>query len=232
VWLARLLNRCDGAYVAHEPVVEETWAHRDAIEDPRCAVDYLRRFRIKEICLRVREEAPRCRVYGEVNGTLRRHIVALREVLPAATLIHVVRDGREVVRSLCNRGTYSGGHPVYGDFVPKPVDRVSRNWPRVSEFQRACWIWQHENSYMRAHVPHLARFEDIVSSYEAFADRILRPLDLSLPRGVWEGARGEPENRSETYAFPGWSEWSRAQREQFMTICGEEMRAYGYDVVR
>jgi len=227
-WLAGLLARAPGARVEHEPVPVETWAHRAALQDPEAAIRYVNGFRLKEIYLRVRRQDPAC--YGEVNGILRRHVDAFRDAVPRLRLVHLVRDGRDVVRSLVSRGTWAGQHPVYGGFTPPPVDDVARSWDERSSFERACWLWTWENAHMRERIPNLARLEDITSSYDAFRDQILEPLQLELGEAAWAEARNAVENLTGSHTMPAWDEWSSEEKEAFRRICGDEMARYGYHV--
>lgn len=227
-WLAELLGQISGGQVEHEPIPVEMWAHREAMEDPSAATPYVTRFRLKEIFLRTRGSDPAW--YGEVNSGLRRHVDAFRDAVPGLRLVHLVRDGRAVVRSLVSRGTWAGQHPVYGGFTPPPVDEVARSWGERSSFERACWIWTWENAYMRERIPDLARLEDITSSYDAFRGQILKPLHLQLDETVWAEARNAVENRTQSHAMPAWDEWSSEQKAAFRRICGDEMARYGYDV--
>lgn len=225
-WLSGLLARMADAVVEHEPVPRETWAHREATEHPDAAARYVERFRLKEIYLRARARDPL--VYGEVNGALRRHVDALREAVPTLRLVHLIRDGRDVVRSLVSRETWSSEHPVYGGFRPPPVDDLARSWDRRSPFERACWIWQWENAFIRERIPDCARLEDIVSSYAAFEEQVLTPLGLALDESTWREARNSVVNRTPRHGLPHWEDWPAERKATFQRICGDEMARYGY----
>ncbi|MCA9260929.1 MAG: sulfotransferase [Planctomycetales bacterium] len=227
-WLAGLLNTCQNASVFHEPIRWEQWAHREAIEQPESAESYIQQFRLKEIYLRVAGRPDERPVYGEVNGCLRRHAAAIASNLPQAVLLHVVRDGRDFVRSVCTRGTFAGAHPVYTGLRPPLDSEWPKDWSALSEFERACWMWANENSHLAAHVPTSLRFEDLVGSYEAFADGVLAPLQLDVPRAAWDAARTRPDNASTGVQAPHWTEWTASQSDTFWSICGEQMKRYGY----
>jgi hypothetical protein len=229
-WLADLLGRCANVLVEHEPVPLETFAHKVAVGNTLSAEKYIAKFRLKEIYLRVASKHPELNVYGEVNGALRRHIVPIRTYIPEVRMIHLVRDGKDVVRSIMSRGTYSGKHPVYHDFRPPKVDRFSERWEELSEFEKTCWVWQWENQYMRQHIDQCARFEDITSSYEFFEKQILEPLDLDLRENAWKTEAKRPQNVSSKYALGKWDQWTSEQKDQFAHICGEEMEHYGYEI--
>lgn len=226
-WLADLLDRVPGGRVEHEPIPVEMWAHREAMENPEAADAYVHGFRLKEIYLRGRRADPAW--YGEVNSALRRHVDAFRDAVPGLRLVHLVRDGRDVVRSLVSRHTWAGAHPVYGGFRPPPVDEVARSWEDRSSFERACWIWRWENAHMRERIDHLARLEDITTSYDAFHGQILAPLQLELEEAVWREARDTVKNRTREHELGAWDDWSAERKATFRRICADEMARYGYD---
>ena len=229
-WLAGLLCQCPDTFVEHEPVPVEQLAHKAAVCNEAISDKYIEKFRLKEIYSRVSKERPDIRIYGEVNGALRRHIVPIRKYIPSVKLIHLVRDGRDVVRSVVSRGTFSGAHPVYYDFRPPIVDEYSERWEKLSEFEKACWLWQWENRYMRQHINQRARIEDITSSYTLFKRQILEPLDLHLERAAWKAQTQRPKNVSPKYTLGSCDHWTLEQKDQFVHICGKEMQHYGYKV--
>lgn len=226
-WLSGLLNGDPDALVVHEPVPVETMEHKRAFDDPEEARRYIRDFRLKEIYLRThRAKVSR---YGEVNGCLRRHAVALEEFLPEAALIHIVRDGRDLVRSLVARKTYDGTHPVYHDFRPPPTDPVAARWDELSLFERSCCGWKVENEYLRRHVPLRVRFEDMLSSYDRFRADVLGPTGIEVSRAEWEASVQQPENVTESHTLPGWESWTEDETRTFWELCGDEMVHYGYE---
>jgi hypothetical protein len=200
-WLVELLNLCTNALVEHEPVPMETIAHKAAMGSMTVADKYIKQFRLKEIYLRVAKKHPDLKIYGE---------------------------GKDVVRSIMSRGTYSGKHPVYHDFRPPIVDRFSERWEGLSEFEKTCWIWQWENRFMRQHIDLRARIEDITSSYALFKKQILEPLDLHLEVTAWKAQAQRPKNVSPKYTLGNYDHWTLEQKDQFVHICGKEMQHYGY----
>jgi len=226
-WMSGLLNRDPDALVVHEPVPVETEGHKRVINDPELARRYIRDFRLKEIYLRTgREEITR---YGEVNGCLRRHAEALKEFFPEAVLIHIVRDGRDLVRSIVSRGTYAGNHPVYHDYRPAPSDPVAARWDELSLFERSCYSWQVENAYLRRHVPFRVRFEDMLSSYDDFKAGVLDPTGLRVSKAEWQASVQRPENVTESHTLAHWQSWTEDETRVFWDMCGEEMAHYGYE---
>src|SRR5258706_4885890 len=94
-FMANLLNQAPGAYVFHEPVLEDFYAHLKAHYSPADAERYMRGFRKREIYTRMRHVDSG--IYGEVNGHLRCHAKAIKNVFSEAAVIYPGPSGRDVV---------------------------------------------------------------------------------------------------------------------------------------
>jgi|Deesub1362A_J573_1020465.scaffolds.fasta_scaffold00470_10 hypothetical protein len=226
-FLADLLNKAPDACVVHEPVKDDFQAYQEAFHSEEKAKRYIQGFRKKEIYLRVRNQP--IHSYGEVNSVLRRHCYALKEAFPNATFVHLVRDGRDVVRSMMSRKTMTADDPNTRRIYPKRGDPWRDKWPEMSRFERLCWYWQVENRYLRSCIKRTVQLERIVSSYEYFSDEVLKPLNLEIPEGIWQEAVKSPKNVTREYKLPHWSEWEQEKVAAFWRICGDEMKANGYD---
>jgi hypothetical protein len=225
-FLAKLLSRAHGAHVFHEPAFEDFNAVVRAFYSPRSAERYIQQFRKKEIYLRMRNVVPG--VYGEVNSGLRRHAEALKNTFPEATLIHLVRDGRDVVRSMMSRRTMTLKDPFTSRIHPTGLDPWKPRWHKMDRFSRICWFWQAENSYLRTVVGNPVQFEKILSSYEYFYDSILVPCHIFIDKKDWQMAVASPNNRTNTFRMQKWDTWTPEQQKIFRKICGDEMAQCGY----
>lgn len=125
--LAHLLDKAPGAEVFHEPVRSDCVAYRRAFHEPPRAKEYDNGFRKKEIYLRARGRP--LESYGEVNSVLGRHAVALQEAFPNSTLFHLIRDGRDVIRSMMARKTMGPADRNIERIRPRPGDKC---WNRPS----------------------------------------------------------------------------------------------------
>ncbi|MFW6070645.1 MAG: sulfotransferase, partial [bacterium] len=144
-FLAHLLDQAPGAHVVHEPIGEDFMAYQEAFHDPDAARSYVHRFRKKEIYLRARAvQMEHMEAYGEVNSALRRHARALAAAFPDAVLFHLVRDGRDVVRSMSARRTMTPEDKNTNAIRPRPGDPWAGKWEQMDRFARLCWYWQVE----------------------------------------------------------------------------------------
>ena len=228
-FMADFLNRAKGAHVFHEPVLEDFYAHAQAHYNQSQAEKYIEGFRKKEMYLRTRNISP-AGIYGEVNGTLRCHVGAIRKAFPEITLLHLVRDGRNVVRSTVSRRTMTMRNPFSMSIHPTESDPWKARWPGMDRFARICWYWQEENRRLRTNIGRTVQFEKVLSSYEYFEYEILEPCGIHLENEDWKAAISTPRNTTPEFSMPKWDQWTREQQKTFREICGEEMVKCGYDI--
>lgn len=226
-FMSSFLNKANGAYVFHEPVFEDFNAYVKAFYSSHDAEIYIQKFRMKEIYLRMRHSVPG--VYGEVNGALRRHAPAIKSFLPNTTLIHLVRDGRDVVRSLMSRGTMTMNDPFNIRIHPVETDPWKSEWNGMDRFSRLCWLWQVDNGYLRTTIGRIAQFEKILNSYEYFYREILNPCHINIEKKIWEAAVSAPRNMTSKFKISKWEDWTPEQQKIFRKICGDEMEKCGYE---
>ncbi len=225
-FLAHLLNMAADAVVFHEPTPSDIDAYRRAFFRPEDAERYIASFRKKEMYLRTR--LADFTIYGEVNSLLRRHLHALSHHFPAAGFLHMVRDGRDVVRTMMSTDALAPGDMWTWWLRPHESDPFFAQWPTMDRFAKLCWYWRVENQHLRTSIGDTVKFEEVTGNYECFEQRILRPFGLVLPQSVWKQQSGVQRNATGTYRIPHWREWDAHHIRTFETICGDEMRANGY----
>lgn len=225
-FMANLLNQAQGAHVFHEPVLEDFYAHLRAHYNMKIARKYMLGFRKKEIYSRMSRFPSG--VYGEVNGILRCHVEAIRVAFPDAALIHLVRDGRDVVRSTMPRRMMTLKNPLSLMIHPAESDPWRSRWATMDRFARICWYWQEENSRLRKSVGRTVQLEKILFDYDYFHNEILEPCHIHIDREKWEMAVTFPRNTTKEFSMPGWDQWTPEQQKTFKEICGDEMEKCGY----
>lgn len=227
-FLAHLLNKSKEAYVVHEPVYSDFQAYQEAFYSEEKGLKYIRNFRKKEIYLRIRNKG--IKTYGEVNSALRRHYNALKEEFPNATFIHLIRDGRDVVRSAMSRWTMTSKDPNTKLIHPTNGDPYKERWSEMSRFEKLCWYWQVDNHYLRENIGNPVKFEDLLRNYEYFKNNILEKIGINISKEVWIKEVNNPKNTTKEYSIPPWKNWDKKKTKYFEEICGKEMGAYGYEI--
>jgi hypothetical protein len=169
-------------------------------------------------------------VYGEVNGALRCHVDALNVVFPTATFLHLVRDGRNVVRSHMSRRTMTLKNPLSLFLHPIKSDSWYEQWPKMDRFARVCWYWQEENRRLRTVIGNPVQIEKILSNYNYFYTKVLIPCNIFVSKADWEFSIAIPHNVTSKFKMPKWENWTLEQKTKFIEICGDEMRMCGYDI--
>jgi hypothetical protein len=115
---------------------------------------------------------------------------AALEAYPQATALHVIRDGRDVVCSLLERGWLRadrGGaddaRQAYGAHARFWVEPERREeFEQASEARRAAWVWRRYASTAAAAAPERTvelRYEALVENPFAEADRVAERLDAA-----------------------------------------------------
>lgn len=214
MWLAHILDKTE-AQVLHEPYPEDIRAYPEAYHSPKKAQKYIENVRSDFI-------DEKKEVYGEVNSYLRRHTKALKKQYPDAKFLHLVRDGRYVVRSMFSRGAF--GAKNGGTFGIFPLEESE--WYQMNQFERCCWYWKTENEYLRENIDKFVRLKHLTSDWEYFKTNILDFLDLELPKEIWEAEKGQKRNKSKRHLLKSPEKWSQSRKDTFNRICEKELQYY------
>lgn len=226
VFLANILtSETKNSHIEHEANIIDYWHYPKAIGNEKEAEKYFRNYRFKEIPTRV---SAKCNIYGEVNPFLRLHCKAIKSILPDAKLFHIIRDGREVVRSVMSREILGNKDPFTKLISPPINDPYKNNWVQMTRFEKVCWQWQFENHYIRQHVSHFIMFEELISNYTYFKNQLLDYLGIDISIETWQQYVERPKNITPNYQIGHWENWSDTERDIFKKICGNEMEQYGY----
>jgi len=217
-------------HIEHEANVDDYWNYPKVMRNEEEASKYFNEFRKAEICCRVGEDKSGVSGYGEVNPFLRLHAGAVKQAFPKAKLFHVVRDGRDVVRSIMSREILNRKDPMNRLIAPPANDPYVEEWDSMSRFEKVCWQWQFDNAAIRKHVKHQLKFEEFRKDYNYFKSELLDYLGLEMDPAHWESYTKKPKNITPKYAIEHWTKWSKSQQGLFERICGDEMQALGYEL--
>ncbi|MDY6854703.1 MAG: hypothetical protein SWO11_08330 [Thermodesulfobacteriota bacterium] len=222
----QILNSVPDNYVVHEPIPNEQFYHAQALMYPEIAKEYLIRFRLREMAYRIQKN--KCLRYGEVNGALRRHIVALKKVAPFFKITHIIRDGRAVITSVLNRNTFTMKDKIYNKIIPPQEDISPDKWYAMDRFQKICWMWANENKFMRENADFSVRFEDLILNYDYFKGHLLKPLSLDINYSIWKGYTDRIINATHGQKKHIYANWLNNEKEFFWNTCGKEMIRFKY----
>jgi hypothetical protein len=156
---------------------------------------------------------------------------AVARAFPRAKVVHIVRDGRDVVCSLLERGWLSAERRGEDD-AGLPFGAEPRFWVepervddfrRVGDARRAAWAWRRYVSAARAGASYEIRYEALAAEPDAVARDLAGFLDApteELVRAL-RGVHGESIGRHR-------SELDAGQLEDVLAESGELLRELGY----
>lgn len=177
---------------------------------------------------------PEIHAFVDVNNHLRHSLQIVRKVLDEPLCFQLVRNGRDVVRSIYLREHYTewDRHTL----AILPIDRSTLElWEGYSRFERICWYWNHNVSRLLEQGFDFLNLERIVSDYQYLHERLLEPCGINLERDVWNALKDKRLNRTRfrlknfLRRLPVKLKWTPEHESRFMAICGETMRALGYE---
>jgi len=161
-------------------------------------------------------------------------VPALLVAYPRATIVHIVRDGRDVAASLLERGWLSAGRggrddarAAYGAHARFWVEPERRDeFERASDATRAAWAWRRYASAAREPETDRrveVRYEELVTEPATAAARLGATLELDP--GPLAAAFANAHSRSI-------GNWRRLADQELAAIEGEAgglLRELGYD---
>lgn len=226
-FLAGLLNQDPQAIVYHEPIVDDFSALVDAQRSDVAADRYIQKFRKKHMYMLTRKHSTS--IYGEANSNLRYHAKAIKAHIPNAKLLHIIRDGRDVIRSIMARNHYTGDGVGHHSVSPRSNDPIYDKWSGLSRFEKICWLWADSNQRLSREVDDIVKFEDMLSSYDYFNQKIEQILGLQIGEITWQVAVDKPADSTTQHVLPNWNEWDTDMKDKFNAICGPTMQQFDYN---
>ncbi len=192
--------------------------------------------------------------YVESNNNMAYLLPQIFDLWPQAKFIHIVRNGRDFVRSSFSKKVVSRStNQLDAMFMTDddkrrrlqagdlPGDPYCDRWAEISRFEKLAWYWMTKDRLicdaLEGHPAAIRiRFEDLFDSAKG-VDCLLQMLAhleltdaLKVEQGEIARLMGKRVNESSSYLLPGPSEWSAEQQQQFNDIAGPHMRRLEYDV--
>ncbi len=224
--LADLLNKEKKSAVFHEPVNEDFRAVVEAHKSETLADKYIKKFRKKRSYSLLKNKD--IKTYGEVNSALRFHAKALKKNFPQSNLLHLVRNGKDVVRSLMSRGHYTKDGVGHHLLKPNKDDPLRKKWDNLNRFEKICWLWKDANERISREIDTFIKIEEISSDYNYFKKHVLSPINFNISKDVWRKSVKNPKNATKKYEIEHWTKWDISLLNSFNKICGKENEKYGY----
>ena len=175
---------------------------------------------------------------GEVNLTaesdqrLWNLIDLIHEILPGAKFIHLVRNGRDTVRSTNARHWFHEddvhvNRSMWAKYRLNGMNLGVESWKEMSAFQKNCWYWQYINVNVSEAISQLPDHLTFTVQLESLENE---KVDLFKFLGVSEGGiRLKKENAVKSVNKNDYDEsWSPEENNQFREICGSAMNKFGY----
>lgn len=247
-WLAKVLNRPqDGMICMHEGRVmamEEPWhvAFEKEWEDGVDAPEFNGFWR------HVKRSLQHYDVVGDVNDWTPYIIPQVHQHQPISRIIYLVRNGIQTMRSMAH---ISSSWHQFGE-ASWPIDNfLHRYWHMIGEpgkgwedrtrWEKFCVFWKlnwHMVSWLREQLPDVPvdvyRLEDLTSDVgvlRGLIESVIPKAEVSnadLERLQAKDVNRKVQGRRDTEYL--WGKWAQEQRDAFETVCGEEMRQFGYEI--
>ncbi len=236
-FLARFFNRYNGVWALHEPKPDFL------IEGIRYAAGKISTDKASAVICRnrraIRREALRrgANIYIESNNRLFSLLKPLRKSFSGVRIIHIVRDGRDYVRSGMSRRWYKKK-----DRTPRlkaimfPADPYYKSWNEMSRFEKITWRWQKKDGFIYDDIKAIpdsltVKFEDIFedrnfSGLKKIAE--YTGLDKEYTESLIAELIDNKVNSTGKYAIKDWHHWNDTKKEKFYTVAGNHMKRYGY----
>jgi hypothetical protein len=197
-WIAMVLNAADGCTAYHELGEEKNnWEIFNKHKNGERSNCW------SEHTVFVNNRMKKTDVFVESNSYLRFSYKEIRRSFPKGALVaHTVRDGRNVVRSCC------------------PSDSLET-------FEEECVEWKDSIEHLLNTPIPWFRFEGIINSFDYFNVTLAFPIDISIPREIWELFSKERIN-SKQKKIPHWRYWEKERTQLFDKHCKELMQHIGY----
>lgn len=219
--IAQTLGQLPRCVCLHHPAPELV------VEATQCYYDGTGAEEIKRVLKDTRPMATDRDTYGEVNLQLSLLIPILNDAFPTCKFIWLIRDGREAVASMYDRGWYDTSNTkvpqewhrarLQGD---RTGDFSTAQWNSLTRFQRCCWIWKKYNLVIERELGTMEKQRWT----SVRLDRLKNTLpELAAFLGLtWRRVLVEKHNVA-IQPVKHWEDWESAQRNQFEQLCANDM---------
>lgn len=237
-FLGSVLNICANTAVCHEYIGNRNfWLLSWYLQNTNYSSLYLKDARRK-----IDAAFSDVDVFIDVNGYLQHCGQQLFEEFPNSTVLHLVRDPREVVRSISQRRSASDLN-----VLPKDSSELA-DWKSLSDFEKICWNWADVTMRLCDLGVPVIRFENLMSDYDYFLENVCARVGCHVTQDTWQKAVSTPVNKTKSRLYrelytkfrknkispkgvAHFTKWNSDQQSSFRSICGEAAERVGYQVL-
>lgn len=178
--------------------------------------------------------------WGDKNNFHLSHIQTIREIFPACSFVHIVRDARSIACSYRRLGDAKIDSP-YAPKLPQTVDEAALHWRTnirtiTGAFDTLGWQNVHQ-----------VRFEDLVADPQPTLQRLCDFLGEPFAAAMLDYHQRNRDNELEPVAFDSWkaktrlplmageadrfeTELSAMERRRIEHLVAAELRMFGYEI--
>jgi hypothetical protein len=235
-FITSLLSKIKGVYVGHENTGSRefrllSWYLKDSVY----AKEYLKRVKLKI------ESSINSEWYIDSDSYLQNATDELQQVFQPEAIFHLVRDPKDVIRSI-----YLWRNENEIHLVPKKDDEIQR-WIQGDRFEQICWNWKNTvENLLNKNVP-VIKLEELTGDYNYFNEKLLKPFSFDLKKPEWEQIKNVKVNRGRSLVFryfyaklkgkyyqpnalPEYSRWPENHKKIFAEYCSPAMKQLGYTI--
>jgi hypothetical protein len=156
----------------------------------------------------------------------------LRKCFSNPKIVHIIRDGRDVVRSWLNKGKYAPTDQATR-LTAEDVDGDSHSdeWNNMNPLEKASWEWTVVNQTIENSDPDLTVFfeELFLENNERIFDILNLMDDVEYDKSEVLDQFSRKRNATKNPLIPRGNEWPETWRKQFQKLAGGLMEKYDYN---
>ncbi len=175
------------------------------------------------------------KTYVDVNSYLQNSTNELKTVFGTENVLHLVRDPKEVIRSIYTRRNDYDIH-----LLPKTEEEVSE-WLAADRFYQVCKNWQIAmDQILENGIPSI-QFEKLTSDFDYLKQNVLEPYGIELTESQWTESKSKKANKTPTKAYrflyakvkgnqfqTDVLEWTPERNQMYEEVCGKLASQLGY----
>ncbi len=178
-------------------------------------------------------------IFIDVNGYLQNSVEALEKTFPGCKIFHLVRNPKDVIRSL-----YTRRDKRSVDLIPKDNKSIEE-WIKLDKFEQICWNWNETTKNIIATGKPVIKFEKLIADYNYVKENLLIPTGINLSKDEWNLVKNTRVNRTKSkihryfyskvkgkafnaIELPEYSQWTDKHKQTLHKFCGDTMRMLEY----